>query len=260
MAKQEQLDILKQGVEIWNQWRKEHPNILPDLKFANLNGANLRDADLHQADLFQANLSVANLEKADLREADLRETNLIGANLREADLCKAALNGAILHAANLIGANLSEADLSEVDLSAADLSGANLRKATLHRVRLVETNFTKAILTDCDIYGIAAWNVKLDGARQNNLVITNYNEPTITVDNLKIAQFIYLLLNNAEIREVIDTIAKKAVLILGRFTPERKAVLDVLREALRTNGYLPILFDFEKPGTAPVSGEKGGNA
>jgi hypothetical protein len=89
--------------------------------------------------------------------------------------------------------------------------------------------------------------VQLKGARQNNLVITPPEEPTITVDNLKIAQFIYLLLNNAEIREVIDTIARKAVLILGRFTPERKAVLDALREALRTHGYVPILFDFDKP-------------
>ena len=27
MANAEQLEILKQGVEIWNQWRKENPNI-----------------------------------------------------------------------------------------------------------------------------------------------------------------------------------------------------------------------------------------
>jgi hypothetical protein len=37
------------------------------------------------------------------------------------------------------------------------------------------------------------------------------------------------------------------VLILGRFTDERKAVLDALREELRKRNYLPILFDFEKP-------------
>ena len=36
------------------------------------------------------------------------------------------------------------------------------------------------------------------------------------------------------------------MLILGRFTPERKAVLDALRTELRRRGYLPILFDFEK--------------
>jgi len=78
--------------------------------------------------------------------------------------------------------------------------------------------------------------VHLEGAQQHNLVITLSDEPTITVDNLKVAQFIYLLLENKEIRDVIDTVAKKAVLILGRFTPERKLVLDALRETLRTYG------------------------
>jgi hypothetical protein len=39
------------------------------------------------------------------------------------------------------------------------------------------------------------------------------------------------------------------VLILGRFTPERKAVLDALRTELRQRSYLPILFDFEKSTT-----------
>lgn len=67
------------------------------------------------------------------------------------------------------------------------------------------------------------------------------------------AQFIYLLLTNAEIREVIDTITSKAVLILGRFTPERKAILDALKEALRASGYLPILFDFEKPSSQDLT-------
>jgi hypothetical protein len=75
------------------------------------------------------------------------------------------------------------------------------------------------------------------------------DEPEITVDNLEVAQFIYLLLHNEKIREVIDTITSKAVLILGRFTPERKAVLDALREALRTRDRLPIVFDFTGPGS-----------
>ena len=37
------------------------------------------------------------------------------------------------------------------------------------------------------------------------------------------------------------------MLILGRFTPKRKAVLDALRDELRASNYSPILFDFEKP-------------
>jgi hypothetical protein len=36
-------------------------------------------------------------------------------------------------------------------------------------------------------------------------------------------------------------------LILGRFTKERKAVLDALRDALRERDYLPIVFDFQPP-------------
>ena len=60
-------------------------------------------------------------------------------------------------------------------------------------------------------------------------------------------------MRNEKIRDVIDTIGKKAVLILGRFTPERKAVLDALREELRKRDYLPILFDFEKPASQDLT-------
>jgi hypothetical protein len=58
------------------------------------------------------------------------------------------------------------------------------------------------------------------------LIITKENEPEITVDNIEVAQFIYLLMHNQKIRDVIDTITSKVVLILGRFTPKRKQVLE----------------------------------
>jgi hypothetical protein len=37
------------------------------------------------------------------------------------------------------------------------------------------------------------------------LVITDGDEPEITVDTIEVAQFIYLLLHNQKIRDVIDT-------------------------------------------------------
>ena len=52
---------------------------------------------------------------------------------------------------------------------------------------------------------------------------------------------------------MIDTITSKAVLILGRFTDERKAVLDAVREDLRKRDYLPILFDFDVPATRDIT-------
>jgi uncharacterized protein YjbI with pentapeptide repeats len=377
MANQEYLNILKQGVDTWNEWREEHIDIQLNLSEANLSEANLSEANLSEANLIEANLieanlseanlsganlSGANLSEADLRGADLRGADLRGADLRGADLRGADLSGANLYEANLSeanlnkanlnkanlnkanlrkawlleadlskanlfgaylswtnlykanlqeaelfgtylkgadlreadlsgadlrmadlswtdiraeatqgsglpqeavrkGANLSGANLSEADLRGADLSEANLRGANLHQAdfswaNLSSADFSGADLTGSYIYATSAWDIKLEGAIQSNLIIRNpdkSDEPAITVDNLEVAQFIYLLLNDKKIREVIDAVAKKAVLILGSFTPKRKAVLDALREALRTHGYLPIMFDFEKPSSQDLT-------
>ena len=72
-------------------------------------------------------------------------------------------------------------------------------------------------------------------------------ESPITVDDLRVAQFLYLMLSNDKLRATIDAVSRKIVLILGRFLPARKIVLNAIREALRTKGYIPILFDFSKP-------------
>ena len=112
----------------------------------------------------------------------------------------------------------------------------------------METNLEDAVLTGCRVYGVSAWNVKVsEDTRQQDLVITPPREPEVTVDDLEVAQFVYLLLHNEKLQRVIDTITSKVVLILGRFSPERKMVLDALRDELRTRNYVPVVFDFEKP-------------
>jgi len=234
MANPEHLAKLMAGVEAWNQWRKQNLEERPSLSRANL---------IH-ADLMGADLSGAILSGALLMEA-----YLTGANLRGADL-----SGACLMGAHLSDAHLSGADLTRAQFSVADLSGANLRKADLSRASLVEVNLEDADLTGGRVYGTAVWNAKLDRAIQSNLVITSSHEPVIQVDNIEVAQFIYLLLNNAKIRHVIDTITSKVVLILGRFTPKRKDILDKIREQVREMGWLPVLFDFEKPAGKDLTG------
>jgi hypothetical protein len=111
-----------------------------------------------------------------------------------------------------------------------------------------KANLRCANLTGCRIWGISAWDLKLERTKQQNLIITKgHGETEITVDNIEVAQFIYLMLHNEKVRDVIDTVTSKVVLILGRFTADRKAVLDALREELRKRNYLPVVFDFEKP-------------
>ena len=93
----------------------------------------------------------------------------------------------------------------------------------------------------------------LEGATEKSLRITEKDSPLVQVDSLEVAQFIYLLLNNKKIRHVIDQITSKVVLILGRFTPERKAILDAIRDELRHRDYVPVLFDFEKPSSRDIT-------
>jgi uncharacterized protein YjbI with pentapeptide repeats len=344
MANYEHVALLKKGVDAWNAWRRDNPDIRPDLSGAELSEANLRRANLHRTDLTganlrrtnlsgadlrraylgKANLSEANLSKADLTSADLSEANLRRAHLGEANLRRAHQGKANLSEANLSNADLTSADLSEADLRRANLSEANLRRAFLRRANLeeanlrrsdirgvylrraflrwanleeanlrrsdlrgaylrranlrdallsrahilhvnlteadlrgadlegatlVDTDCTGANLTGCRVYGISAWNLKLKGVEQQNLIITPEDKPTVTVDKIEVAQFVYLLLHNGKIRDVIDTIGKKGVLLLGRFTEGRIAILERLQEKLRSLGYVPIVFNFDKPKT-----------
>lgn len=249
MANQKHLAILKQGVEVWNAWREMHPEVRPDLGSAKLNSIDLSKVNLSQANLKRADFDRANLRASNLARADLYKVDFKSAILIDTDMSGANLHRADFYRANLSGANLSGAALIGADLSYTNLSEANLNGAKLHRAILVRTNLTRAILANCSVYGISVWDVNLDETAQLDLIITLPRYPTITVDNLEVAQFIYLLLNNQKIRFVIDTITSKVVLILGRFTPERKAVLDALRDEVRKWNYTPVVFDFEKPGS-----------
>lgn len=222
-------------------------------KRANFSWADLCEANLSRRNLEEAVFEKANLNRVNLKRAWLERANFIDANLSEADLSEAYLGEALLRRAQLHRVGLSGATLHAADLSAADLSEANLRNADLQGAMLVGTQLTNADLRGCRVYGISAWDLKLDGAEQKDLIITPGGEPEITVDNLEVAQFIYVLLNNKKIRDVIDTITTKVVLILGRFTPERKAVLDALREELRKRDRTPIVFDFDQPESKNVT-------
>ena len=134
MANQEQIRILKQGVEAWNRWRRNRKSTAVDLRGANLEAADLEGVNFHGADLREAKLGEVNLDRADLGEAFLIETDLAEANLERADLS---------------GADLSNADLSWTNLSAARLSGAELSETNLSDASLSETDFLNLDLSSC---------------------------------------------------------------------------------------------------------------
>jgi uncharacterized protein YjbI with pentapeptide repeats len=182
--------ILEQGVEKWNQWRKDNPCLQPYLNGANLNGANLSGANLNGVNLGGADLNKADLSWADLAEADLslaklngaklNGAKLSGADLAEADLAEADLSLAKLNGANLNGANLSGADLSLIDLSGANLNGANLSGAKLSgadlsRADLAEADLAEADLNGAKLNGANLYKADLSAARLINAILDNAN-------------------------------------------------------------------------------------
>jgi uncharacterized protein YjbI with pentapeptide repeats len=235
------------------------------LSQAVLSGSTLARSKLQRADLYYAELQGIEGPMLDIRGADLEGTNFHGAlladalcesarwsdaTLRQVDLRRANLHEATLAGADMRGANLDSAVLSCANLRGCDLTGSTLSNsiltgAQLSMSRLVETDVDCADLTGAYVYGASVWNIKGSPRSQNELIITPPDSPPVTVDNLDVAQFIYLLLSNAKIRDVIDTVTAKVVLILGRFTPERKVVLDAIRASLRQRGFTPVIFDFD---------------
>jgi hypothetical protein len=250
------LIILASGVDAWNAFKSSSrlrriSLVSADLHDMDLQGVDFKWVNLDNANLRGAKLSGANFNGSSLRNSDLSGALLFDSNLTYVDLSGSCLNGAELNGANLKAANLSHASLVNTNLSEANLMNCNLEDADLTNANLtsgilIGTNISNAKLNNCQVYGISAWDIRSEGSSQTNLIISMVDQPIITVDNIESAHFTYLILNNQKLRDVIDTIAKKSVLILGRFTPERKKILDAIRDKLREHDFVPIMFDFEK--------------
>jgi uncharacterized protein YjbI with pentapeptide repeats len=125
MANPEHLAILKQGVEVWNRWRRENIFIVPDLSEANLTtdyqfaGADFSNANLKLAKIIDSNAENINFRGADLWLADLRWSGLGRSDLKQASLigtnftgCRCA--GTEFDFATLGGTIFGDSDLSEV--------------------------------------------------------------------------------------------------------------------------------------------------
>ena len=270
MANADHLDLLvNKGVEAWNEWRGDEKVTLrrnPDGTFDakdivkllyrdNPADPDLSGANLARAELVGANLSWTNLTRVNLRGADLHKAQLRNARLFEADLTGALLDEANLMFADLTTANLSKAclfraSLNNANLSWARLNNACLRETGLRRANLVGADLRGAELIGCAVHGINAWDLKTDATtEQQDLVVTEDKEPSVTIDSVAVAQFVYLLLHNEEIGDIIDTVGRKCVLLLGRFSGGRIVILERLRDELRKRAYVPMVFNFAKPET-----------
>lgn len=266
MANKEHIKILNSGRETWNQWMDSkysspltiiakdsvEANYLKIEKAADLSNADLSKRDLSGYSFYRTNFSSsclrnANLSNCFMRRCNLENTDLSSVDFSNTNLSRASMIGAVLDKAKCVNTIFDEANLSKTSLYKTAFNNASLVGARLLHSKLIETRLINCDISASKIYGISSWDIELENTTQSNLSITKDGEDFITVDNLFVAQFLHLLIYNSNIREVIDTITSKVVLILGRFTTQRKVILDSLRDELRKKNYLPILFDFDIP-------------
>jgi len=207
MANEEHLKILKFGADAWNVWRKENPNVQPDLRGADLgpyeqgggiSTSPLASAPISGGTIVPRNLSGYDLSMADLRGADLRKANLSRANLRGALLgpplvTGQPLGGFTLGSDALGGAtptNLSEANFEEADLKGAVLRGveageANFHGANLRRADLKNANLAQAVLTYARLNGAELTNAEIIKANFTGAIV---DKSTIGLEILSASQ------------------------------------------------------------------------
>ncbi len=172
LNRQEQIALLLQGKEHWNNWRKSNPTVSPDLVAADLQGAILKELDLRLA-----RLNGANLTRADLFGSDLSGAELNGADLREVRAANANLNGADLRGSDVSGAFFVKAHLCGSLLNGSDLSGARFKNSVLHRAdlrgaQLGHTHLNQTSLQDADLRG-----AQLNTSILQDIFLPNVAEP-----------------------------------------------------------------------------------
>jgi Pentapeptide repeats (8 copies) len=163
MPNKHHLERIRGGVAAWNEWRRDHPEITPDLDTANLVRAELAGANLAGASLKRTNFTRARLTGADLRGADLEEARVLEADLTGADLSEANLNQAQLTGSKLIQAKLTKADLRRAQAGVINLREADLRDANLAGADLRESLLPAADLRGADMSACLLLGTHLEG-------------------------------------------------------------------------------------------------
>ncbi|MGD1938040.1 MAG: pentapeptide repeat-containing protein [Cyanophyceae cyanobacterium] len=131
---------LQRGANLWQRWRRENPELSPDLAGLDLSGIRLGDRPMNHCQLHRGNLRQLHAPTSDWTGTHALDSTWDGANLELATLYQMAAVGSEWR-----GANLRGVDAREVNWSAADFRNATLSQANLSRAILNRASFSGAI-------------------------------------------------------------------------------------------------------------------
>lgn len=243
--------IILQGAKKWNLWREQNTE---SISFNNPDWYDCPGIDGMQAkgnnlvNFSGMDLSGVSIFKAFAEGIHLRKTKFDGATFEEGDFSRADFSGAIF----------VNTKFNKTIFTGANFEGASFINCNLNRVNLVGANFRVKEITETVIYGIAAWDIEMsDDSKQSNLVIEktydlysdfiSQGRIPMMVDDIELAQFVYYLNNHKKMRDAINVLNDKGVLLLGRFKGGGLERLYSMREWFKSKGYMAMIFDFARP-------------
>ncbi len=254
MTKEDLLIELKKGSESWNKLIYSNWGLRPDfsgVKFSNidlsnfhLSYINFENAVFENVDLVNTGFMYCNLNKVKFLDCKGRQTLFSQADINNALFHKCTFGSTIAAFTKFHSTEIVDSQFFYSNFIQAEFNFATIRNSTLDFSTFAKTDLSDSKIIECNIYGINAWGI-IGTPYQKDLLINDGKGVSISIDNLKIAQFLYLMIENQELRNIIDTISSKVVLILGRFYSERKIVLDAIKAKLKSKGFVPVIFDFE---------------
>jgi uncharacterized protein YjbI with pentapeptide repeats len=235
-----------------------HVYLGDEIAHPDLNAVDFSDGDLVGLDMTGQPATAVNFSRACLGRATFVESNLEQAVFDEADLRGADLSQAYINFGSFNGAKMQHVDLDEIDMECASIQGADLsyssfsyaragelhaQDADLSYARLMHSDFNHAEFIGTDltcamligndfsfatfegarVFGSSAWGLNMEGANQSRLLVSEKTSAPIWVDDLEIAQFVHLLLDHKKLRNAINAVTLRGVLLLG------------------------LIFDFERP-------------
>lgn len=145
MANPEHEAILRQGVEVWNKWRKDNHEIVPDLSGLSLGKSLYPEVNLSHANLYRVSFAGTLLINADFSFANLEQATLFSLSLQDINFSHANFNLSRLTNLNFSGANLRGAQFRRTFFHEINFSGADLTDSICSTTIFINVNFLKTI-------------------------------------------------------------------------------------------------------------------
>jgi uncharacterized protein YjbI with pentapeptide repeats len=230
---------------IWNRWKNNNSEqiVFDELDFSSLGPKPIRQYNFTGVIFKKCAFNKGNFYKCYFEESNFE------CEIETASFYECSFKGAVF-----CNSNIHDVDFTRSIFNNVTFTDCHLKRIILYCTSLVYCRFVNGSVSDSSVFGVNAWNISLDNTLQSNLIVESYSDTNekgrfgvVSVDDIELAQFINLILNNEKVFNVFNAMSSKIVLILGRFTEERKITLDLIRSELKNRNYSPIIFDFEKP-------------